>query len=227
MLKIILISTFFLSSCSLLYKSDAQEKLYTNLSRDGYPLNLKDLQKKVDSFLSEGDEFKKDSELIILNTSGIGFSEAQDDVRDDLNDGFTYKNKLYETTQEIGWDLIKGNIDNIKDKLFKAKYHLIEDTTTKFIFVKNDRFYLGESTSNTTSKLRVFQITKAVKPTNVNLDWINLLRKKGSLLNFSEGVVDMESSMLYKVQDRIAELDLYFRFMPVQSRKQQAELLKK
>lgn len=226
-LNIILVSSLLFSSCSLLEKSKAHEQMYLELSKDGYPIELKELKGKLDQFLSGSNQFDSESQMIILNSSGIRMSEAQDKIKEDLNDGFTYNNKLYESTPDIGWDMLKGNLDGIKDKLFLAKYHLIEDSAKKFIFVKDDRFYVGESISKKLSKLSIFQIVKVVKPQNINLDWLNILKKKGSFLSFSEGVVELESSMNYKVQDRASELELYFKFLPEEAKKKQALLLKK
>lgn len=227
MTKIILLILFcaLLQSCSLLKKSEAHEKIYSELQTSGMQISLKDLKTKVDETLKISNDFSTNGKLIVLNSSGIRMDEKQEKIKEALNDGFTFKNKLYETTQDIGWDLLKADIKGIQDKLFSAKYHLIEDTKSSFIFVKDDRVFVGQSIDEKKSQLHIYQIYKVIQPVSINLDWIKLIRRKGNILSFSQNPVDFEQSYKYKTQDRVSELDFYFRIMPEQANKREEELL--
>src|SRR5690606_36298647 len=97
-----------------------------------------------------------DGKLIILNSSNVSMGEHQEKIREKIEDGFIYDDKLYEMTPEVGMDLLTLNFEGAKDKLFSAKYHLIKDAKNEFIFVKGDRVYIGTANGKSKSQLEIF-----------------------------------------------------------------------
>lgn len=200
-----------LPSCSLLKKSEAHEKIYATLNRDGYNLPIQSLKEKLGHHL---EEVKFSGKLVILNQSSTRMGEAQEKVKEALEDGFFYKDKMYQTTPEIGMDLLTFDLGALKDKVTKNTYHILEDKKDYFLMNKGDLVYIAKSKDKDHTTLEIYQIQQLVKPLKLNFEWQNLLKKKGSLFSITESAPDLELSMKYKSRDRATELATYFAISP-------------
>ena len=182
-LKIIsLLSILFLCSCgsvkNLLKKSEVHEKMATQLETQNYTFTLAELQTKLIGHLEYTGLGGK---MIILNSNNT-MGMHNEKVREEMEDGFLYKDKMYVSTPDFNMDLYQ-------------------------------------------CALRVFKVTKLVRPIDLNIDWLNIIKKKGSFFNFSEGPIDFVASRKYQVRDRMEELNVFFRIDQERAEKTESELM--
>lgn len=227
-LKIIsLLSILFLCSCgsvkNLLKKSEVHEKMATQLETQNYTFTLAELQTKLIGHLEYTGLGGK---MIILNSNNT-MGMHNEKVREEMEDGFLYKDKMYVSTPDFNMDLFTSDFEKLKDKLLKAKYHILEKSEQGFLMVKGNTVYEATVTKDNPNQcaLRVFKVTKLVRPIDLNIDWLNIIKKKGSFFNFSEGPIDFVASRKYQVRDRMEELNVFFRIDQERAEKTESELM--
>lgn len=218
---------FLFTSCGsikdLLKKSEVHEKMATQLETQNYTFSVAELQKKLIGHLEDTGLGGK---MIILNsnkTMGMNHEE----VREEMEDGFMYKDRMYISTPDFNMDLFTSDFKKLKDKLLNAKYHILENTEQGFLVVKGNTVYEANVFKDNPQQcsLRVFKISKVVRPIDFNIDWLNLIKKNGSFFNFSDGPIDFVASRKYQVRDRLEELNVFFRIDQERAEKMESELM--
>lgn len=212
------------SSCSIMKTAKVHSKMSKEISNEGISISKDELLRKLTANFDKSD-FSFDGKLVVLNSMPPVSMEREDQIRERLEDGFTYKNKFYSTTPDFGLDLFTTNTEALKNKLFKAKFHVLENNKTKFIVVKSDQIFIGTTISKNRTRLEIFKLKDVVQPLKLNVNWLSLVNK-GALFNISNAPVDLEASLAYKVRDPLSELQAYFEILPDTANLREQEILK-
>lgn len=199
------------------------EKMATQLETQNYAFTLAELQTKLIGHLEYTGLGGK---MIILNSNNT-MGMHNEEVREEMEDGFLYKEKMYVSTPDFNMDLFTSDFEKLKDKLLKAKYHVLEKSDQGFLIVKGNTVYEATVAKDNPHQcaLRVYKVTKLVRPIDLNIDWLNIIKKKGSFFNLSEGPIDFIASRKYQVRDKMEELNVFFRIDQERAEKTESELM--
>ena len=204
------------------------DEMKQKIDQKPYPFTLQVLKSKVVDRIVDNNPFggKMISSQMTHNTPK---PETLQKVKELMDDGFVYKDQLYTSVVNIDFSWLTSDLEKIKKNIFQAKYHQLKDEPQSFMIVRGNQIYEGSvSTTNPNeSVLKVFVITKAVVPLAFNIDWLNIIRGKGSFLGISDSPVDFEASRKYEIRDTTEELAFYFRVAPEEAEKLENETLTK
>lgn len=221
----ILISLLTVSSCSLfndaLNKSVTQEKMIVRLKEDPYRMSLKDLQNKVGEFIQRS-EFE--GTWVFVSQPGHQSQELMARIDEVMKDGFYYKGNLY--TSEPDFDLLKVFDSKARSDVFKAKYHLIEESKESFTIVYGSTIFEGKSTKEGESILNAYKLTGVIRPVSIDFDWWKIIRGKGVAAGFTAAPVDFSMSRKYQEQDKPTEISFLYWLDEARAKKLEAELSK-
>lgn len=219
-------SLIFLTSCSMFKMAYVHDEMKQKIDQKSYPFALSVLKTKVIERIVDNNPFggKMISSQMTHNTPK---PETLQKVRELMDDGFLYKEQLYTSVVSIDFSWLTSDLEKIKKNIFQAKYHILKDEAQSFTIVRGNQIYEGavSRSSPSESTLKVFVITKAVVPLSLNIDWLNIIRGKGSFLGISESPVDFEASRKYEIRDTTEELSFYFRVDPIGAEKLESEIL--
>lgn len=227
-MKQIILSAFLfvLSSCSLfnqaLNKSKAQEKMVAHLKNEPYGLSLEELKGKVGEFIQRG---AFEGTWVFVSQPGHQDQHTMDQIDKTMKDGFFYKGKLY--TSEADFDITALYNSKARDDVFKAKYHLIEDSKDSFTIVHGSTIYVGRSAGADRSFLDVSKLTAIYRPTGIDFDWWSVIRGKGLSATFMALPVDFQMSRKHQEQDKPTELSFLYWLDETRAKKLEAELASK
>lgn len=225
-MKFIILAFLLLSSCSSFDNMKRywllHDKMALQMDTRPYEMSLPELQKKLIVYLEEEKIFG--NKMVWVSTTGqqnIGEDQA---ALEAMNDGFIYKNNLYTSTVDIDFRLFKMDSDAMKKHFFKNKFHVLESDEQSFMIVKANNIYEGVKEGDGKSYLRIHRLSKVVRPLTLNLDWVNLLKGKGALLDIARGSVDLKSSRDYQVRNRALELSVFFAIDEARANKIEEEI---
>jgi hypothetical protein len=221
LLHIALLTLF--ASCGMMKTAKVHTQMGQEISRDGMNISKDELLKKLTKSFDKSD-FSFDGKMVVMNSMPPVSFEREEQIRNRMEDGFTYKNKFYSTTPEFGLDIFMSNTEQLKDKMFKAKFHVIENTKDQFIVVNKDQIYVGKRLTKSKTRLEIFKLKDVVQPLKLNVNWFALVNQ-GALFNISNAPVDLEASMKYKYRIPVAELQTYFELLPSIANSREQEIL--
>ncbi len=204
------------------------DEMKQRIDQKSYPFALSTLKTKVIERIEDNNPFG--GKMISSQmTHNIPKPEALQKVRELMDDGFLYKDQLYTSVVSIDFSWLTADLEKIKKNIFQAKYHVLKDEAESFTIVRGNQIYEGSVSgqSKNESNLKVYVITKAVVPLSLNIDWLNIIRGKGSFLGISDSPVDFEASRKYEIRDTTEELSFYFRVDPLEAEKLENEIINK
>ena len=211
-MKLIIFLSIILSSCSTFENVKKNfvihDKMAIQMDTKPFDMNVVDLQKKLIVYLEEEKIFG--NKMVWVSATAPQNMDLQQKVIDAMNDGFLYKNNLYTSTVDLDFSLLKMDSEKMKKHFFKGKFHILESDDQSFMIVKADNIYEGIKEGQGKSFLRIHKLQKVVQPVTLNVDWINLIRGKGSMLGFARDAVDLKSSREYEIRNRALELSVFF-----------------
>lgn len=220
---LLLLSLLNLSSCSLfkqaMNKSIAQEKMVLHLKENPYSLSLKELQAWVGDFLQRSDF---DGTWIFVSQVGHQDQETMARIDEALKEGFYYKGNLY--TSEPDFDLVAIFDAKARNDVFKAKYHLIEDSEDSFTIVYGNTVFEGKRAPEGRSILNAYKFTAVIRPVSIDFDWWKIIRGKGLGAGFKALPVDYQMSQKYQQQDKGTELSFLYWLDEARAKKLETEL---
>ncbi len=213
------------TSCSVLNKAKVHQRMSNDLDKYTYNYSLKELFNKVDASLK--DNSITDGKFIMVSADPrMPKPDTQDKNREKLEEGFTFNNKFYMTSNDIGFNLLNLDFSGAKDKIFTSKYHVIKNDRKEFIIVDSDKIIKGKYISKDKSSLKVEIITRVIQPVELSLDWLSLVKGKGLKILSNKSPVDLEKTLNYTIPDKASELSYYFKFNKEEANKKEADLLK-
>lgn len=203
-------------------KANVHEQMAKGLDTNPYDMNPPELQKKVAAFL---ESTSLDGKWVYVSNPQSGSHERMMKVAERMNDGFTYKDKLYVTAWTPDMSLFSGDTEKIKKSILQSAYHVIESSENEFVIVKGNSIFEAKKVAANKTTLKVYQLTGVVTPVSVGLDWWGLVKGKGLIPTFETLPVDLNLSRKYQEEDKVQKLSLYFFIDREKAEKQEAELL--
>lgn len=225
-LSCIVLSLTFLTSCSgLLKKSAVHDKMATQLQTDYYPYTVQELETKLSQHLENTKVFG--NKLIILSDPGAASNtERQQKIKEEMEEGFTYKDQLYTSKVDFDFSMLTTDTNKIKNKILKAKYHVLEKSDNSFLIVKGDNIYEAKTAEKDPKKssLRIYKLTNVYRPLSFNVDWWKLIKGKGLFVGAASAPIDLISSRQYQKADRMEELAVFFAIDEARANKLEEEI---
>lgn len=203
-------------------KANAHEQMVRDLDTTPYEMSVPDLQKKVVEFI---ESTSLNGKWVYVSNPQTNRREKLMAVEEKMNDGFTYKDKLYVTAWSPDMSLFSGDMEKIKKNILKSTYHVIESSENEFLIVKGNNIFEAKKVDSIKTLLKVYQLTAVVTPLSVGLDWWNLVKGKGLFPTFETLPVDLNASRKYQEEDKVSKLSLYFFIDKERAEKKEAELL--
>ncbi len=216
----------FSSSCSTF--SDAfktahvHEKMVKDLDGIPYEMSSGDLQKKVIEYMTS---LNLNGKWVYTSNPGGNDQQRMQKVQELVDEGFTYKEKLYVTAWTPDMSLFSGDMEKIKSSIMKSSYHILESSDEGFLMVKGNSVYEAKKMASNKMLLKVYKITQVVTPLAVSLDWWKLIKGKGFWPSFGTEPVDLNLSRKYQEEDKVQKLSLFFFIDKVKAEKMEAEML--
>lgn len=189
-----------------------------------YDLNLPDLQAKIVEYMGS---MNLNGKWVYTDSSNATNFKNKEAVQKKMEEGFTYKEKFYTSIWEVDMTVFSGDMEKIKNSIFKSSYHVLENNDKGFLIVKGGNVYEGKKIGEKQSSLKVYQLTKLIRPLTVNFDWWKLATGKGLFASFDNLPVDLESSRKYETEDMIVKMSLFFFIDKDRAEKMEADLLAK
>jgi hypothetical protein len=201
--------SFITTSCSIFTsvskKAEVQEKMANYSESEPYPFTLPEMKAKIENSLNRR---IFDGHLVLVSTPGFQDHQTMQKINDDMEEGFFYKEKFYTSTWSFSETI--SELTQAKDHMFRAKYHILEDSTNGFVIVKGSTIYEATKVGDEKTKLKISKLTGIIRPMNINFDWWNLIKRKGLSFSFESNPVDLEQSQKYAVLDRNQMLDFFY-----------------
>lgn len=216
-------------SCSLLNLDD-HTSISKRLKNYKYDRSLRKLKNKVKGFLKDGNG--DDAPIFMVSmydgSNKLGFHRGEMSKKLDgefdsvvaLEDGgFFYKNKFY-MNRDIGVslsDLVLRLESSKKEILNSLKYgdiHLVEDSPSRFVWIKGGHIISGTKVKENLTKLKVCTLSRVVvgKPSQ-RLGYSRLYRMGYSifdLLGINKPPVYLDRSLKFCERNRTLELELFY-----------------
>ena len=213
------------SSCSTIgdaFRTAAVHKeMAKTIDQTPYEMSLADLQGKIVAFMGETG---MNGKWIYTDSSSSNFRHDEE-IKDRMEEGFTYKDKFYTSIWEVDMTLFSGDMEKIKKSIFKSSYHVVENNEKGFVIVKGGTIYEGQFVTPKQSSLKVYKLKRLITPITVNIDWWNLARGKGLFPTFEKLPVDLAASRKYEQEDMVGKLSIFFYIDREKADKLEAELL--
>ena len=212
-----------LASCGMMKTAKVHTQMGQEISRDGMNISKDDLLAKLTKSFDDT-SFNFDGKMVVMSTMSPVSFEKEEQITNRMEDGFTYKNKFYSSTPEFGLDIFMSNTEQLKNKMFKGRFHVIENTKNKFIIVNKAQIYIGESISKNKTRLEIYKLKDVVQPLQLNVNWLALVNQ-GALFNVSNAPVDLEASLKHKYRVPVSELQTYFEVLPNVANSRETQIL--
>lgn len=213
-----------LSSCSLFKMSQVHDQMAAQLETTPYPYKIGVLHSKLMASLTSGKIFGK--MVSLSNPNAAGDMARQQSIKEEMEEGFFYKDQVYTSTLNIDFSFFTKDTEVLKNKIFKAPVHSLENNPESFLIVKGNTIFEGtkDKVNPDSSLLRVYRLTKYNRPVNINIDWWKVLTGKGFNLGFSKGPIDLASSRQFQERDALEELRTFFEIDPERANKIESDL---
>ena len=224
----ILIILLLCSSCSTIgdafRQANVHKEMTTAIDQVPYEMNLADLQGKIIEYFGS---MNLNGKWISTHSTDTNSLKKKAEVQDQMEEGFMYKDKFYTSIWSVDMTVLSGDMDKIKNSIFKSSYHVLENNDKGFLIVKGGNIYEGKKIGESKSSLKVYHLTRLIRPVTINLDWWKLATGKGLFASFDSLPVDLESSRKYEQEDMVVKLSLFFFIDKEKAEKLEAELMAK
>jgi hypothetical protein len=105
--------------------------------------------------------------------------------------------------------------DYIKNFFTQTDYHTLKDDNEGFKFIFDGMIFDAKKVSETHSKLEVYSFNQVQHgPYKLDVNFLALITKYGSLFTIRRGPIVLDSSMQYAKRDMITEVDLFKKLNP-------------
>ena len=134
-------------------------------------------------------------------------------IKEEIDKGFIYKKQYYQRYEPGLLDLIGALNSQEKDsfnKFFtKNSFHTIEDDKDGFKLVFDGMIYEGIRVDDSKSKIHVYEFENIkYGPYELDVNWLALLSKHGSIFSIRSGPVLLDKTMKYAKRSSLTEVDL-------------------
>lgn len=225
--------TLLLTGCSAMKKAIKEAQVNTQMAQRvanyKYQMPISKLKEEVLANLQSD----SDSGWQFTTQDHHNF-EQQEEVKEALEQGFIYKDKMYVPKGlDLGLADIGSSLDDLKDKIVKSTterdFHIIEDNENIFMIVDEDTVYRGTRVSENESKLQVKVIKHIVRDNDrISLDFVGiakgLIGKKGNLFSIEQGPISFEKSFESSTVDYSQGLTMFKKIRPDEAQQMASEI---
>ncbi|MCB0420666.1 MAG: hypothetical protein KDD61_06705 [Bdellovibrionales bacterium] len=199
------IGLFVLSGCASIknfVKTEMakQERLSTEVRNKVYDKSVPELRKEVVAYFGSWRRVTSDEKL--------------QEIKEDIDKGFVYKGKYYQKYEPGLMDFIgalsTADKDVIGDFFTQTNYHTLKDDHTGFTYVFDGMVFDAKYVEDAKTKLEVYSFDEVQRgPYELDVDFMALLTKYGSLFTIRRGPVLMDKSIQYAKRDTMTEIDVF------------------